>query len=326
MRALVCRAWGEVDGLRLEDVDPPLPEAGEVLIEVKATPVNFADSIMVRGQYQTRPDFPFSPGLETAGVIVRCGAGVTGLRPGDRVMALLDHGGMAEQAVAEAGQTWRMPDGMAFEEAAVFPVAYLSSYVAIRWQGRLEPGETLLVLGAAGGVGLAAVEIGKALGARVIAAASSAERLALARAHGADELVDYRTGDLKGQVEALTDGRGVDVCFDPVGGPLFDKALSSLAWGGRILLVGFVGGVPQIPANRLLVKHRAALGSSLRYFRFHAPDKLRRSMAELLVWQSEGRLKPLISARYPLERAVEALKALTGRRAVGKVVIRMDQA
>ena len=321
MRALVCRAWGEVDGLKLEDVEPPVPKTGEVLIDVRATPVNFADTIMVRGQYQTRPGFPFSPGLETAGVIARCGLGVTSFRPGDRVMALLDHGGMAEQAVAEAEQTWRIPDGMDFEEASVFPVAYLSSHVALRWQGRLEPGETLLVLGAAGGVGLGAVEIGKALGARVIAAASSDERLAAARAHGADELVNYGTDDLKAQIAALTDGRGVDVCFDPVGGPLFDQVLSSLAWGGRILLVGFVGGIPQIPANRLLVKHRAALGSSLRYFRVHAPEKLQRSMADLLAWYGGGRLKPLISARYPLERAVEALKSLTDRRAIGKVVV-----
>ena len=326
MRALVCRTWGEVDGLILEDVDSPVPKAGQVLIDVKVTPVNFADSIMVRGQYQTKPDFPFSPGLETSGVIARCGAGVTGFRPGDRVMALLAHGGMAEQAVAEAEEAWRLPDGMDFAEASVFPVAYLSSHVALRWQGRLEPGETLLVLGAAGGVGLAAVEIGRAMGARVIAAASSDERLAAARAHGADELVNYGTADLKAQVEALTGGKGVDVCFDPVGGALFDAALSSLAWGGRILLVGFVGGIPRIPANRLLVKHRSALGSSLRYFRIHAPDKLRRSMAELFGWYGEGRLKPLISASYPLGRAVEALKSLTDRRAIGKVVVRVDGA
>ena len=326
MRALVCRAWGEVEGLSLEEVEPPEPKAGQVLIDVKATPVNFADTLMVRGQYQTRPDFPFSPGLETAGVIAGCGAGVTHLAPGDRVMALLDCGGMAEQAVAAADEAWRIPDAMGFEEASVFPVVYVSSHVAIRWQGRLEPGETLLVLGAAGGVGLSAVEIGKAIGARVIAAASSDERLAAARAHGADDLVNYGTGDLKPQIDALTRGKGVDVCFDPVGGPLFDQALSSLAWGGRILVVGFVGGIPQIPANRLLVKHRAALGSSLRYFRSEATDKLQRSMAELLAWYGEGRLKPLISARYPLERAIEALKSLTERRAIGKVVVRVGQA
>jgi NADPH2:quinone reductase len=240
-------------------------------------------------------------------------------------MALLDYGGMAEQAVAVANEAWRLPEGMSFEEASVFPVVYLSSHVAIRWQGRLGPGETLLVLGAAGGVGLSAVEIGKAIGARVIAAASSDERLAAARAHGADELVNYGSTDLKAQIEALTGGKGVDVCFDPVGGSLFDQALSSLAWGGRILLVGFVGGIPQIPANRLLVKHRSALGSSLRYFRVHAQGKLQRSMAELLAWYGEGRLRPLISARYPLERAIEALKSLTERRAIGKVVVRMGQ-
>ena len=323
MRALVCRAWGEIDDLKLEEVPAPKPGPGEVLIDVRATPANFADTLMVRGQYQTRPGFPFSPGLETAGIVAGCGAEVGGFEPGQRVMAILAHGGMAEQAVASAQETWRIPEGMSFEEASVFPLSYLSSHVALRWQGRLESGETLLVLGAAGGVGLTAVEIGKAMGAHVIAAASSKERLAVAGEHGADELIDYRGGDLKEQVEALTGGRGVDLCFDPVGGPLFDAALSSLAWGGRILLVGFVGGIQQIPANRLLVKHRSALGSSLRYFRSHAPDKLQRSMAELLAWYGEGRLHPMISAIYPLDEAVEALRSLTERRAIGKSVVRV---
>ncbi len=185
-------------------------------------------------------------------------------------------------------------------------------------------GETLLVLGAAGGVGLTAVEIGKALGARVIAAASTAEKLGVARERGADETVDYATEKLTERVLALTDGKGVDVCFDPVGGELFDAALSSLGWGGRILLVGFVGGVPQIPANRLLVKHRAALGSSLRYFRWHAPDKLRRSVEELLGWYGEGKLRPCITHRVPLERSVEAIRLLTDRKAHGKVVVVPD--
>ena len=324
MRALVCRAWGPVEDLRLEEVPAPVPAADEVLIEVKATAVNYADSIMVAGNYQTKPAFPFSPGLETAGVVKAVGGEVSRFKPGDRVMATLVCGGMADEVATRERECYPVPDGMGFAEAGAFPVSYLSSDVAIRWQGRLEAGETMLVLGAAGGVGLTAVEIGKAMGARVIAAASTPEKLAAAAAHGADEGINYAEDSLKEQVMALTDGRGVDVCFDPVGGPLFDEALSSLAWGGRILLVGFVGGIPQIPANRLLVKHRAALGSSLRYFRHDAPDKLRRSAEALAAWYAEGRLRPHVSHRLPLEEGVQAIKLLTERKALGKVVVMVD--
>src|SRR6266446_1832473 len=288
MRAVICRAWGEVDDLRVEEVSAPTPGPDDVLIAVKATAVNYADALMTAGRYQTKPDLPFSPGLETAGVVA---------------------------------ETFPIPAGMSFEEAGAFPVAYISSHVAIRWQGRLEAGETLLVLGAAGGVGLTAVEIGKAMGARVIAGASTAEKLAVAREHGADAIINYATEKLTERVMELTDGQGADVCFDPVGGDLFDAALSSLGWGGRILLIGFVGGIPNIPANRLLVKHRAALGSSLRYFRWHAPDKLRRSVDELLEWYAKGTLKPLVTHRLPLERGAEAIRLLSDRKAHGKVVI-----
>jgi NADPH2:quinone reductase len=324
MRALICREWGGIDGLELGEMPVPQPAADEVLIRVKATAVNYADAIMVAGKYQTKPKLPFSPGLETAGVIEACGRDVSGFKQGDRVMAILAYGGLAEYAVAPAAETFRIPEGMGWVEAGAFPVAYISSHVAIRWQGRLEAGETMLVLGAAGGVGLTAVEIGKALGLRVIAAASTAEKLAVAAEHGADATINYTTEKLTERVMALTGDRGVDVCFDPVGGDLFDAALSSLAWGGRILLVGFVGGIPQIPANRLLVKHRAALGSSLRYFRWHAPDKLRRSVDELLQWHSEGKLKPCITHRFPLEESVAALALLTDRQAFGKIVVELD--
>ena len=321
MRAVICRAWGAVDDLTVEDVAAPKPGPGQVVIDVKATGVNYADSIMVAGRYQTKPSLPFSPGLETAGVVARCGDGVTRYRPGDRVMAILAHGGFAEQAVADDVETFAIPDTMPFDDAGAFPIAYISSHVAIRWQGRLEPGETMLVLGAAGGVGLTAVEIGKAMGARVIAAASTAEKLAVARERGADAVVNYATEKLTDRVMALTDGKGANVCFDPVGGELFDAALSSLGWGGRILLIGFVGGVPNIPANRLLVKHRSALGSSLRYFRWHEPDKLRRSVEELLQWYRAGQLQPCVTHRLPLERSVEAIRLLTDRKAHGKIVV-----
>ena len=321
MRAVICRAWGAVESLTVEDVPPPSPARDEVLIDVRATSVNYADSIMVAGKYQTRPPFPFSPGLETAGVVARCGDGVTRFKPGDRVMATLAWGGLAEQAVAKESESFAIPDGMSFDEAGAFPIAYISSDVAIRWQGRLEAAETLLVLGAAGGVGLTAVEIGKAMGARVIAGASTAEKLAVAREHGADDLVNYATENLTERVMALTGDKGADVCFDPVGGELADAALSALGWGGRMLLVGFVSGVQQIPANRLLVKNRSALGCSLRYYRWHAPDKLRRSVEALLVWYREGKLKPCISHRLPLEKTVEAITLLTARKAHGKVVV-----
>jgi NADPH2:quinone reductase len=321
MRAVLCRAWGPVESLQLGDAPAPIPAEGDVVIAVRAAGINYADALMVAGSYQTKPALPFSPGLEAAGIVAACGDGVTRFKPGDRVMAILAHGGLAELAVAPEAETFAIPDRMSFDEAGAFPVAYISSHVALRWQARLEPGETLLVLGAAGGVGLTAVEIGKAMGARVIAAASTAEKLAVAGERGADELVNYATEKLTDRVMALTDGKGADVCFDPVGGELFDAALSSLGWGGRILLIGFVAGVPKIPANRLLVKHRAALGSSLRYFRWHAPDKLRRSVEELVRWHGEGKLRPLVTHRLPLERSVEAIRLLTERKAHGKVVV-----
>src|SRR5213594_2855828 len=321
MRAMLCHAWGPVEGLRLGEAPSPIPADGEVVIAVRAAGINYADAIMVAGHYQTKPPLPFSPGLEAAGIVATCGARVTRFKPGDRVMAILAHGGLAELAVAPEAETFAIPERMSFEEAGAFPVAYISSHVALRWQGRLEPGETLLVLGAAGGVGLTAVEIGKSMGARVIAAASTPEKLAVARERGAAEVINYATEKLTDRVMTLTDGKGADVCFDPVGGELFDAALSSLGWGGRILIVGFVGGVQQIPANRLLVKNRSALGSSLRYFRWQAPDKLRRSVDELLEWYAAGKLKPCISHRLPLEKSVEAIRLLTDRKAYGKVVV-----
>jgi NADPH:quinone reductase len=324
MRAMLCHAWGPVENLKLGEAPAPVPTDGEVVIAVKAVGINYADAIMVAGNYQTKPSRPFSPGLEASGIVAACGSGVTRFKPGDRVMAILAHGGLAELAVAPEAETFAIPERMSFEEAGAFPVAYISSHVALRWQGRLEPGETLLVLGAAGGVGLTAVEIGKAMGARVIAAASTGEKLAAAQERGADDAINYATDKLTDRVMALTDGKGADVCFDPVGGELFDAALSSLGWGGRILLIGFVAGVPQIPANRLLVKHRAALGSSLRYFRWHAPDKLRRSVEELLQWYGEGKLRPLVTHRLPLEQSVEAIRLLTDRKAHGKVVVLVE--
>ena len=322
MRALICNAWGAVEDLVVGELPALVPADQQVLIKVAATAVNFADTIMVGGTYQTKPPLPFAPGLETAGTVVAVGTKVTRFKAGDRVMALLAYGGLAEQALAAESDTWTIPSGMSFDDAAAFPVAYLSSDVALRWMGRLSAGETLLVLGAAGGVGLTAVEIGKAMGARVIAAASTTEKLAAAKSRGADDLINYSEQDLTAAVMALTGDRGADVCFDPVGGALFDKALSALGWGGRIVLVGFVGGIPQIPANRLLVKNRSALGSSLRHFRWNAYDKLTTSVETLFEWYSQGKLRPMITREFKLDDGVEALKLLTGRQAMGRILVR----
>ena len=324
MRAIICRAWGAPDQLSLEEFEPPQPSANQVLIKVTASCVNYADTIMIQGHYQTRPDFPFAPGLEAAGEVIQCGSAVSRFKPGDRVMALLGFGGFAEQAIANETDCFHVPAEMDDETAAAFLIGYISSHVAIRWQAKLEAGETMLVLGASGGVGLTAVEIGKALGASVIAGASSAEKLEIARQRGADQLIDYKRNSLKKSVAELTNGEGADVCYDPVGGDLFDEALSSLAWGGRILVIGFVGGIPKIPANRLLVKHRSAMGSSLRYFRDRRPDQLRASVEELIAWWQDGKLKPLVSQRFTLEQVPAAMMELLERRAVGRIVITVN--
>ena len=324
MRAMICRAWGAPNQLHLEEVEPPQPASDQVRIKISASCVNFADTIMIQGHYQTRPDFPFAPGLEACGKVLECGNATSRFKPGDRVMALLGYGGFAQQALANEADCFHVPDNMSDDIAASFLIGYVSSHVAIRWQGKLEAGEKLLVLGASGGVGLTAVEIGKALGATVIAAASSAEKLEITRQHGADELINYKRDSLKARVAEITSGTGADVCYDPVGGDLFDEALSSLAWGGRILVIGFVGGIPQIPANRLLVKHRSAMGSSLRFFREFRPELLDASVEELINWWQDGKLNPLVTQKFPLEEVPAAMAELLERRAVGRIIITMD--
>jgi NADPH2:quinone reductase len=321
MRAMICREWGEPTVCKLEDVPAPVPQAGQLLVDVKAASVNFADIVMVEGKYQTKPAFPFAPGLECAGTVAALGDGVTNFKVGDKILAKIAYGGFAEQCLADARNAYKVPDGMAWDVAGAFYVGYVSSHVALRWQGELQAGQKLLVLGASGGTGLAAVEIGKAMGAEVFAGASSADKLAIAKERGADHLIDYGSDNVKDRVNEITGGEGVDVVFDPVGGDLFDPALSSLGWGGRYLIFGFVGGMPQIPANRLLVKHRSAMGCSLRYFTDRAPDKLATSMDELFAMYAAGKLRPLISATYPLEEAVAAMETLRARTATGRVVV-----
>ena len=322
MRAVLCSEWGPPGALSVAETPGPTPGPGEVRIAVAACGVNFADTLIIAGQYQEKPAFPVSPGMEIAGTVAACGDGVEAVAPGDRVLAVLDYGGFAEQAVARAGDVFRLPDGMDFETAAGFPVVYGTAYGALSWRANLQAGETLLVLGAAGGAGLAAVEVGKAMGATVIAAAGGAEKLALARGHGADHAIDYRSQDLRARVKEVAPARGCDVIFGPVGGDAFDAALRCVAWEGRIVVIGFASGrVPQVPANILLVKNCAALGFYWGSYRRRDPARHRAAFDALFGWYREGRLKPHVSHRFPLEHAAEALETLAGRKSTGKVVL-----
>jgi len=327
MRAILCDNFGAIEGLRLGDAPDPAIGPHEVRLQMRAASVNFADTVMIAGKYQEMPELPFVPGLEGAGEIIELGAGVTGLAVGDRVMATLPRGAFAEQAVTEATQVYAIPDGLDFAEAAAVPVAYSTSHVALTRRGALQPGETLLVLGAAGGVGLTAVEIGKALGATVIAAASGPEKLALATAHGADHAIDYTQDDLRSAVREITAGHGADVIYDPVGGDAFNAALRCIAWEGRLLVIGFASGeVPQAAANYLLVKNASVVGVYWGAYRKNNPGVIRDSFATLGRWFADGTLqKPHISHRLPLEQAVDALQLLTSRRSTGKVVLTIGE-
>ncbi|RKG78508.1 NADPH:quinone oxidoreductase family protein [Corallococcus exercitus] len=325
MRAIVCGTWGGPEQLILTEVPEPVPKSDEVKIDVHACSVNFADLLMIGGTYQTRPALPFVPGLEAAGTIASAPDG-SGLKPGDRVVAILWHGGYAEQAVASVQETFLLPAEVSFDVAAALTSAYVSTALALIRVAHLKPSEVLLVLGASGGVGLAAVQLGKALGAKVIAVASTPDKRLIAREAGADRVFSSAETDWKDQVLAAAGPSGVSVCFDPVGGPLFDPALSTLGWGGRYVLVGFAAGqIPSIPAHRLLVKHRAVLGSSLRYFRYHDPASLRETMDQLFAWYAQGRITPRITLRLPLEETAEGLRTLAERRAIGKVVVHVRE-
>jgi NADPH2:quinone reductase len=322
MRAVLCKRHGPPSSLVVEDVASPVAGPGQVLVAVKACGVNFPDTLIIQGQYQFKPDLPFSPGGEVAGIVQAVGAGVTAFRAGDRVVAATTWGGYAEEVVAEAARTLPMPEGMDFATAAGFVLTYGTSHHALKDRADLRPGETLLVLGAAGGVGLAAVELGKAMGARVIAAASNVDKLAVCQAHGADELIDYSNEDLRARVKAMTDGKGVDVVYDPVGGDYSEPALRSMAWRGRFLVVGFAAGrIPSLPLNLPLLKGCAIVGVFWGAFTRNEPQRNAENLQELVRWAAEGRLRPHISARYPLERVADALHDLMQRRAKGKVVL-----
>lgn len=325
MKAIVCTSYGPADQLQLLDLPSPEPGPKQVLVSVISAGVNFPDTLIIEGKYQFKPTPPFSPGGEVSGIIKAVGAEVRGYKPGDKVVALTTYGGYAQEVVADATHLVPLPATLSDEAmivAGAFTMTYGTSYHALKDRAQAKAGETLLVLGAAGGVGLAAVELGKRMGLRVIAAASSAEKLEVTRRYGADEVIDYSREDLRERLKALTDGRGVDIVYDPVGGSGSEAALRSLAWRGRFLVVGFAAGaIPQIPLNLPLLKGCAILGVFWGEFVRHEPALNAANTRELFTWLADGSIKPLISARYALAEAPQALQALQARQVTGKVVI-----
>jgi NADPH2:quinone reductase len=322
MKALVCQAYGPIANLQVQDVPAPVPGPKQLLVEVKAAGVNFPDALMVQGLYQVKPPLPFAPGAEIAGVVKAVGAEAKGFKPGDRVIALTGTGGFAEECLADAARTMPIPPGMDFDAAAALVLTYATSLHALQDCGNLKAGEALVVLGAAGGVGIAAIEIGKAMGARVIAAASSEDKLALCRKVGADETVNYATENLKDRINELTGGRGADVVYDPVGGPYTEPAVRALAWRGRLLVIGFAAGeIPKIPLNLALLKERSLIGVYWGDWTRQDPQGHLANLARLAEWFAAGKIAPVVSARYPLAAAREALQAIANRQVKGKVIV-----
>ncbi len=322
MKAVVCKQFGPPESLVLEELPAPHPGPGEVVVSVRAASVNFPDVLIIQDKYQFKPPLPFSPGSELAGVVKEVGAEVRHVRPGDRVMAFTTYGAFAEEVKTEATRLVPMPAAMDFVTGAAFLLTYATSDHALRDRAALKRGETLLVLGAAGGVGLAAIEIGKALGARVLACASSEDKLAVCRSHGADATINYAAEDLRSRIRALTDGRGADVVYDAVGGAYSEPAFRSLAWRGRHLVVGFAAGeIPRLPLNLALLKGASLVGVFWGDFARREPRALGESLAQLGRWYAEGRLKPHVSQTLPLAQAPQAIRLLASRQAKGKVVV-----
>ena len=322
MRAVLCEDFGPPESLVVKEVPDPVPGEGEVVVDVAGCGVNFPDVLIIQDKYQFKPDLPFSPGGEIAGTVSSVGNGVDGVSVGDRVIATLGWGGMAEKVAVPASSLIAVPDGVDLVQAAGFLLAHGTSHHALVDRAHLQEGETLLVLGAAGGVGLAAVELGALLGARVIAAASTEEKLALCRSRGASETINYQTEDLRARLKELTGNRGVDVCYDPVGGDLSEPALRSMAWNGRFLVVGFAAGdIPKIPLNLPLLKGCAIVGVFWGAFTGREPERNAANIQQLLGWIADGKLAPHVSATYPLDQAATAINELAERRATGKVVV-----
>ena len=318
----MVRRFGPPESLQVEEVASPVPGPGEVLVAVHACAVNFPDTLMIEDKYQVKPPLPFSPGGEVAGRVLAMGAGVEGFDIGERVIAVSRWGGFAEQVLADADRVVPLPDGVGMEAAASLFMTYGTSQYALRERAELQPGETLLVLGAAGGTGLSAVEIGRLLGARVIAAASSDEKLSLCKSQGAHETINYATEDLRERVKTLTGGRGVDVVYDPVGGRHSEPALRGMAWRGRYLVIGFATGeIPKPPLNLALLKGCSIVGVFYGAFVKAEPQRYRELRSELVGWLADGKIRPAITARYPLERAAQALRVVADGRAMGKIVV-----
>ena len=327
MKAVVCKAWGLPETLVVEEVPTPQPKAGEVLIKIAAASVNYPDVLMIQKKYQIQPELPFIPGSEVAGTVAALGEGVTNVQLGDRVIAFVGLGGFAEQVVAKAAGLIPIPPELDDATAASFTLVYGTSHHAVIDRGELKAGQTMLVLGAAGGVGLAAVEIGKVLGAKVIAAASTDEKLAVCKAHGADVLINYSTQDLRAAVKEATGGLGPDVIYDPVGGIYAEPAFRSIAWRGRYLVVGFANGeIPRLPANLMLLKGASLVGVFWGDHVRRDPKANAAAMREMMGWVAEGKLKPLVSARYALADTAKAFEALAARQATGKIVIEPGRA
>ncbi len=322
MKALLCKEWGPPEALVVEERPDLKPGDGDAVVRVHAAGVNFPDTLIIQNKYQFKPELPFSPGGECAGVVETIGEKVKNVKPGDRVIAFTGFGAFAEQVKADARMLVPMPEGVDFTTASAFVMTYATSYHALKDRGALKAGESLLVLGASGGVGLAAIEIAKVLGAKVIAAASSAEKLEVCKQHGADELINYRTEDLKDHLKAITGGKGVDVIYDPVGGAYTEAALRSCAWRGRLLVIGFANGeIPKLPANLPLLKGCSVVGVFWGDYARREPMNNLMDLRTLFGWLKEGKLKPHVSGTYPLERGAEAIRALMDRRVSGKIVI-----
>ncbi|MCB1472645.1 MAG: NADPH:quinone oxidoreductase family protein [Rhodobiaceae bacterium] len=322
MKAVLCKTFGPPDALVVEDIPVPRPGKGEMRIRVGACALNFFDTLIIANRYQYKPDLPFSPGAELAGTVSEVGEGVEGYAVGDRVAAYAGWGAAREEVVVPAGRVVPLPDGLDFEAAAGLLVTYGTTYHALKDRAAMQAGETLAVLGASGGVGIAAVELGKVMGARVIACASSPEKLDFCRRHGADALIDYSRESLKDRLKDLTDGRGVDVIYDPVGGDYCDPALRATAWKGRYLVIGFAAGdIPKVPLNLALLKGMCICGVFWGHFVDVEAEAARANHAQILAWAAEGRIAAPVDRSFPLDRAVEALEVIARREARGKIVL-----
>ena len=325
MKAILCKTLGPPENLVLEEVEDPVAAENEAVVEVYAASLNFPDGLQIQGKYQFQPPLPFIPGSEIGGVIKSVGSSLKGFDIGNRVMAIPGLGGLAEKAIVKAEGLRKIPDSMDFKTAAGFAMVYTTSYYALKQRAHLKPGETLLVLGASGGVGLAAVELGKIMGARVIAAASSDEKLEFIKRLNPDEIINYGDGELKEKVKALTNDRGADVIYDPVGGDLFDQCCRCINWNGRLLVIGFTSGrIPEYKANLALLKGSSMVGVFLGRFRKEEPAEYEQNFKELMQLYDEDKLRPIVTESFPMEDYVAAFNVFTERKVLGKVTLEIQ--